>query len=57
MGEKQPCRCRGPRKRRAGSAPGTEQQLPAAQERPVEEQSVPCRSSRAATEEPQCSSG
>jgi len=53
--------CRHPgQHRRTGGAPGKEQQLPAAQERPTEEQAVPLqpmgttwsRSPHAATEEP-----
>jgi len=38
--EKQPCRHQGQCRRRAGGAPGIEQKLPAAQERPTKEQAV-----------------
>ena len=46
LGEKRnerehPCRHPGQCRRRAEDAPGTEQQLPAAQERPMEEQAIP----------------
>ena len=56
MGEKWPCRHPGQCRRRAEGAPGTEQNLPVAQERFLEEQAVPLQlmgtSPHAANEKP-----
>lgn len=65
MWEKQTCRPHSQRSRRARDAPGTQQQFPAAQERPTEEQDIPLqprdtthsRSSQAAMLDPTHSSG
>jgi len=60
MGKKWPCRHPGQCRKKAREAPGAEQQLPAAQKGPMEEQAVPLQLMgtmwsgfpHAATEEP-----